>query len=463
MTRRMTEPEVSEGLPIRPENRVRRLISLTFHGLTYLPLRIARILKLIVLWLLAAPPKAVTRGPHLFRLAVVAMSGRPVRSVMMTLTIGAGVAVVTLSAAVISGFGHEIERLSFGAYARSLVITPNVLASDQARFSRLTDLDRLIEGIGEDLIEGSAAWRIAYQVPVSIQGRRADLTVFGVRGDYRYEADMDVAQGRAFTASELETSARQCMLGAGAAAALFPDSRAAGQTIRVDGVNCYIQGVFEPGDTLVAARYSNAIIAPFDSAARYFMSQNTLAPNEASRLTVVLRDRESLHWARNRADRILRRQHGVPQSQASPFRFADPSAPTANMEQQRDLLSRLLIAVASGAMMAAIIGYGASSWTLAELRRRNIGLQMTLGASAGDIFVQFILENIFLGTLGGICGIAIALLLGIPTADWLGWPVQFDYPVIIASVVLGTIAGVLAGYAASSRAATTLPAQSARA
>jgi putative ABC transport system permease protein len=463
MTGRDPEPDDTMAALGKAPNRVLRYWATALHFLVRIPFRIVRTCHLIVLWLLGAPSKVIKRGPHLFRLAMVAMFGRPARSIMMTLTIGAGVAVVTLSAAVISGFSDEIERLSFGAYARSLVITPNVLASDQARFSRLSDLDRLIDGIGEDVIEGSAAWRIAYQVPVNAQGRRADLTVFGVRGDYQFEADMAVAQGRALTRSELETSSRQCMLGAGAAAALFPDSRAAGQTIRVDGINCYVQGVFESGETLVASRYSNAIIAPFDAAARYFMPHDSLAPNEANRLTVVLRDRESLHWARVRADRILRRQHGVPQSQASPFRFADPSAPTANMEQQRDLLSRLLIAVASAAMMAAIIGYGASSWTLAELRRRNIGLQMTLGASAGDIFVQFILENVFLGTFGGLIGIAIALLLGIQTADWLGWPVKFDYPVIVASVVLGTIAGVLAGYAASNRAAATLPAHSARA
>ncbi|GJL97839.1 MAG: hypothetical protein DHS20C06_16560 [Hyphobacterium sp.] len=387
---------------------------------------------------------------------------RPVRAVMMICSLGAGVAVVTLTTGIIAGFGSEIERLSFGAYARSLLITPNYLAADQARFSRLTDLDRLIEGIGGDEIEGAAAWRRAYQVPVSARDYRADLTVFGVRGDYQFEADMDMAQGRPFSPSDLESSRRVCLLGADAALALFPQGRASGQTIRVDGVGCHVQGVFERGDTLVSSRFSNAILAPFDTAARYFMPMDTLAPNEANRLTIVLRDRDSLHWARVRADRILRRQHGVPLSQAAPFIFVDPAAPAAAMEQQRNLLSNLLVAIAITAMLAAIIGYGGANWTLAELRRRNIGLQMTLGASSTDIFLQFTLESLFLGTGGGLIGVGVALTLGRFAEAWMGWPAEFDLFVMIGAVLLGAITGAIAGTAAAGRAAATLPAYSTR-
>ena len=366
----------------------------------------------------------------------------------------------TLATGIIAGFGSEIERLSFGAYARSLIITPNYMAADQARYSRLSDLDRLIEGLGEDEIEGTAAWRSAYQVPVSARGNRADLPVFGVRGDYQFEADMDMAQGRPLSPTDLDSARRVCLLSVDSANALFPQGRASGQTIRVDGVNCHVQGVFERGDTVVAARFSNAIIAPFDAAARYFMPVDMLAPNEASRLTIVLRDQDSLHWARVRADRLLRRQHGVPLSQPPPFVFADPAAPTAAMEQQRDLLSRLLTAIAATAMLAAIIGYGGANWTLAELRRRNIGLQMTLGASSSDIFLQFTLESLFLGTGGGLIGVAFALLLGQAASDWMGWPAEFDLSIILGAVFLGAIAGAIAGTAAAGRAAATLPAYS---
>ncbi|WP_421790176.1 ABC transporter permease [Hyphobacterium sp.] len=375
----------------------------------------------------------------------------------MIITLGAGVGVVTLSSAVITGFSGEIERMSFGAYARSLVITPNYLAADQARISRLPDLDRLMEVLGPDQVEGAAAWRIARQVPAAYLGERADLTVYGVLGDYTFEADMALAQGRPFEVSDIDSSRRICLLGADAAYRLFSGGAAAGRTIRVNGLSCYVQGVFEHGDTVIASRYSNAIIAPFHTVARYFTPTNHLAPNEADRLTIVLRDREMLYDARHAAERILRRQHGVPQSQAAPFLFADPSAPTAAMEQQRDLMARLLISVASVAMLAAILAFAGASWTLTELRRRSIAIQAIHGASYLDIVIQFNSESLTLGVLGGLFGVGAALLLAPFMEAWLGWPAQFDPVILLGSVALGMFSGMIAGSASAQRAGMTMP------
>jgi putative ABC transport system permease protein len=412
-------------------------------------------------WFLAyireAPHKLRQRLVENIILAQLAIRSRPIRAALMVLTLGAGVCVVSLSTAIISGFSGEIERLAFGAYARSLVITPNYLAGDRARISRLTDLDRLLEVFGEDQVEGYAAWRIGRQVPAAFQDQRADLTVFGVRGDYRFEADMDMAQGRHLTPEDMESARRVCLLGSDAAASLFAGGRAAGQTIRLNGLSCYVQGVFEPGDTVIASRFADGVIAPFDAAARYFMPSDHLAPNEASRLTIVLRSRDMLYDARHAADRILRRQHGVPQSQASPFMFADPNAPTAAMEQQRDLLTRLLAAIAGVAMLASLMAFAGASWTLTEMRRRNIAIQAIHGASYMDILIQFATENLILGLLGGISGIAAAMLLAPFSIDWLGWPAVFDPLVLGGSVLLGTLSGVLAGAISAHRAAVTRP------
>lgn len=408
-------------------------------------------------WVRELPHKLQHRlGENLF-VAILAILSRPVRTGMMIVSLGAGVCVVSLSSAIITGFSGEIERMSFGAYARSLVITPNYLAADQARFSRMADLDRLMEALGPERVEGTAAWRIARQIPVSFRDARADLTVFGVLGDYRFEADMPLAQGRPFEEADLDSSRRICLLGAEAAHRLFAGGTAAGQTIRVNGLSCYVQGVFEPGDTLISSRYSDAIIAPFHTVARYFSSSQHLAPNEADRLTIVLRDREMLYDARHAADRVLRRQHGIPQSRASPFLFADPSAPTASMEQQRDLLARLLLSIAGVAMLAAILAFAGASWTLTELRRRSIAIQAIHGASYMDILIQFSSESLTLGLLGGLFGVGAALLLAPLSVYWLGWPAEFDPVVLVGSILLGMLSGMIAGSASAQRAATTMP------
>jgi len=403
------------------------------------------------------PHKLKHRLGENLALAPVAILARPVRAGLMIVSLGAGVCVVSLSSAIISGFSSEIERLSFGAYARSLVITPNYLAADQSRVSRLTDINQLVEALGPERVDGAASWRIARQVPVAYQAERADLFVYGVLGDYQFEADMDITQGRRFEPSDVDSSRRICLLGAQAAQRLFDGRPAAGRTIRVNGASCHVQGVFAEGDTVISSRFSNAIIAPFHSAARYFMPTDFLAPNEASRQTIILKDAELIYEARLIADRTLRRRHGVPQSQPPPFLFADPGAPTSAMEQQRDLISKLLYSIAAVAMLAAILAFAGASWTLTELRRRSIAVQAIHGASYMDILIQFTAESLMLGTLGGLFGVGLALGLAQFTTPLLGWYAEFDPVLLGGSILLGVISGAIAGSASAQRAAKTLP------
>jgi putative ABC transport system permease protein len=91
-------------------------------------------------------------------LALGVICARPARSALMALTLGAGAGAATLVAAVLGGYGAQMERMVFGAYARSLVITENRLVPDRFGAPRRSDLDRLLEDLGVP-VDGAAAWR----------------------------------------------------------------------------------------------------------------------------------------------------------------------------------------------------------------------------------------------------------------------------------------------------------------
>jgi len=390
-------------------------------------------------------------------MAVWSITTRPIRSCLMALTLGAGAGSVALATAILAGYGQQMERMVFGAYARSLVITENTLIHDRFGPPRVSDLEALDQELGT-LVEARAAWRTGF-AEAQGDGDRYEVRLFGVVGDYQREANMAVAHGRAFTRAELAGAERQCMLGASAAARLFArPADAVGAPVRINGISCAVIGVFGPAETNTAERYALGVLLPFTAMVRYFDRSAHLAPDEANQLTVVLLVRRSISAARETADRILRREHGAPLSHAAPFRFGDENASLRAMNRQRDLLTRLLFSIATISMIAAAIGYGGYTLSAVETRRRDIALQMACGALGSDILFQFMLESLILGVLGAAIGAGVAAGLGFLVSSLWDIPVALD-PCLALAALAGSIgAGVAAGALPASRAAAAAPA-----
>ncbi|MEQ8434845.1 MAG: ABC transporter permease [Oceanicaulis sp.] len=393
------------------------------------------------------------------RMAAWGVASRPRQSMMMVLTLAAGVAAVSLAAAILNGYGRAMEQMAFGAYVRSLAITENFANRDRFGPPRLSDLDDLEEALA-DRVEAVAAWRTDV-VEARFGAAALELGLHGVQGAYRYEADMALAAGRLLEPEDLISANRRCLLGAEAAQRLFerrPSTEAVGDSVRINGVACEIVGVFQPAVTLTASQYDLAILTPFMAAARYFQQDSRLSPNEASRLTVVLRSRELVEEATVIADRVMRAEHGAPLSQRAPFRYTDQSAPLGAMARQRTMLQSLLGAVAAITLAASVIGYAGNMFAAVTLRRRDIALQMAGGAYAGDILRQHLLESAALGIAGALIGAGTAAVLAAFAEALFSLPAVFDLHVASVALAVGVGAGLFAGAAPAWRAAQASPA-----
>ena len=74
------------------------------------------------------------------------------------------------------------------------------------------------------------------------------------------------------------------------------------------------------------------------------------------------------------------------------------------------VLMVLLSGVASITLLVAGIGVMNIMLVIITERTKEIGLRKALGASRGDILIQFIIESIFLCLLGGVLGIVLGYL-----------------------------------------------------
>ncbi|MCC5996464.1 MAG: ABC transporter permease [Oceanicaulis sp.] len=400
----------------------------------------------------------------LVHLALWSAFSRPMRAALMCATLAGGAAGVTLTAGVLQGYARAMEALTFGAYARSLVISENSFVEDRFGPPRLADIGHIREALGEE-VEAHAAWRRSAG-DVRSGRHQAALQVYGVTGAFHHEADMPVAQGRALTAEETGSAQRVCMLGPGAYRMLFPDGGEA-QSIRINGVSCAVTGVFGEPRSQLAERYRSAVLTPFTAAARYFETPDqfgfqTLA-HETERLTIVLRHGADREAALISADRALRRAHGASQANISPFVYADPAAPAEALARQRDLIARLLISIALVSVAVAVTGYAAASMAAVEMQKRDIALMMMSGATGRTIMVQVLLEGAILGMVGGVAGIAAVAGIAVLAQTLVGFPFVLDGRIAALVLAGGALTGLAASLGPARRAAAGSPALNARA
>ena len=392
-------------------------------------------------------------------ISIWAIKANKMRSFAIVAALAAGIGAVVMVTSIIIGFGKQIENLSFGVYSRSLVIQANFLSFEGFSPPKLADLKRLEDGL--ESVDFSVAWR-SEEAQIYVDGKYSKIRIFGAWGNYTAETGSELLSGRHLELEETQSAKRICLLSSDIKDSLFVKENAIGKNIRINGVSCEVIGVLAEPAVRSAERFSSGVVMPFNSAARYFSDGNFLGPNEASRLTIVLTDKRNLYDETIKADLLLRKSRGVPLSQPSPFRYEDPASSTRSLKRQNALLAKLLIGLASISLIAGLIGFSSVMASSIVERRREIALQMTIGAYPTDIMLQVIIQSVILGFLGGVFGIVFGVALSYGATAWMGWPFAITSKVVFYAVGIGILSGIMAGLLPAKRASEAPPALAAR-
>ncbi len=388
-----------------------------------------------------------------------ATTSTPSRTLAQIGALAAGVTAVVLSATILNGFSYQIERLAFGDYARALVVRSAMNFDDGMPVppskANLALVMERVEGI-----QSTASWAFGI-TDIQHDSEYKRVFVYGVMGDYQRELDTPVAAGKMLSDEQTSSLGRECLVGADLAEQLGGKALL-DTSLRVGGANCKVVGILGEPRSRPARRYAGAIIAPFATARRYYLSTENVSPDDIDQMTLFFKEGTDMLDAKVRTDVVLRKARGVPQSRPSPFEYEDPLAPAKEQLAQRNLLSRLLLTLTAVTLIAGIIGYGAVASGATLARQREIALRMSVGARPKDIVVQFMAEHALLGLAGGLIGLLAGLVLGVVASTFWGWPFQPSLMVTGMAIGLGLATGLTLGAVLSRRAAKASPALAAK-
>ncbi len=376
----------------------------------------------------AAPVPARLRPGDLAALASIGLRTRKLRAGLSALGIAIGVAAIVavlgLAASSSAALLAEIQQLGTNlltvANGQTLAgATAELPAAAPGMIARLPG----VTGVQDT---GTVSGVDVYKSPLIPSIETNALSVDAATLGLPAAAGTSLAQGRYLNAAtEREPVA---VLGAAAAQRLGIDRIRPGMRIWAGGQWLYVTGILN--HAVLAPEIDTEVLIGFPAAEQYLHFDGH--PSEIYVRTV------NTPAATTAVDNLLGYQ--ADPEHPNQVNVSQPSSALTAQADAKGALDTLFLGLGAIALLVGAIGV-ANIMVISVLERRSeIGLRRALGATKGQIRIQFLAEAILLSLAGGAAATAIYArghreLLVIPAEAWAGG--------LAAAVIIGALAGLL--------------------
>jgi putative ABC transport system permease protein len=159
---------------------------------------------------------------------------------------------------------------------------------------------------------------------------------------------------------------------------------------------------------------------------------------------------------------ILRIRHGLKLDQANDFDIITQDAVLKMYDQITGATFIGLVVISSIALMVGGIGVMAIMMISVTERTREIGVRKALGARRREILWQFLLEAVFLTSVGGVLGIVLGASIGVGVHFATGFPISMPWWSFALGFGFSGSVGIFFGLVPAIRAARLDPIEALR-
>ena len=390
-----------------------------------------------------------------------------VRTLLQTLGVILGVAsLVAVQGLVDSGKRQAMNFFSeFGGLTKILVVNrqlkETLVTARQLASDGLTWDDA--RAIKEEVPYAVQVDPIAEQdLPIRYGDYERVNEVTGATPDYTAVYKFYPARGRFLISDDLASQARVCVLGDTAARLYFGNEDPLGKVLTIGDVGFRVVGIMNRKEFYFGKGDHNAL---------EWMNRQTFIPLSAliSRFTGDTRKR--VRYVNVVVDKVannpkaaeaiktvlLRRHAGV-----EDFEVIN----RAERLQQRVEQNRIfdIVFLVSGIVSLVVGGIVIMNIMLASFqeRIREVGIRKAMGARAGDIAVQFLVESILVTSIGGALGLILGVVFAQAISALLGQPAIITAKMALIGVVASVTVGLFFGLYPAVKASRLNPVEALR-
>jgi putative ABC transport system permease protein len=358
------------------------------------------------------------------RIALVAIWANKLRSILTTLGIIIGVASVIAVVSLVQGMEHWISTELQGVGATYVIVVPDMGEEQRAMNPKIPELTF---ADGEAVLRQSS--EIVRFTPIYFnvaeakhRDRKHSSNLLGVGESYQEVVNHWVDRGRFFSALDLESNKRVCLVGAEAARKLGLSSSPIGKVIQVNGTSFTVVGVMEKKGRVFGQDNDDLILVPFPTAGQVFGTDAL----KSIRLDFQAVSSERMDLAREQIREILRTRHRLKGKAKDDFRIILQEEMLKMVSKMLTMTSLIMGAVVGIALLVGGIGIMNIMLVSVTERTREIGVRKAVGGRRADVLMQFLIEAITLAGVGGTAGIVIgmgmAAALRAIIARWIEFP-----------------------------------------
>lgn len=374
------------------------------------------------------------------------------RSFLTTLGIIIGVAavitMVTLGKGVTASVQEDISSLGSNVF----IVFPVKGDRDTPRPFDQADVDAVklqIAGVSD------AAGSVSTSATAIHNGQDWTTSVQGVDNDFLRAQSIDITDGRAFTAEEMAAGKDVCLIGIKVRNAIFvAGSSPLGEEIRVNQVSCTVAGVLEERGEGGGPNsdQDNTVMMPLKTVQRRFLG------NDDIQYFVVKYDSGySSTSIQESLVALLRERRLLPEGANNDFNIIDTAQVNQAIGNATGALTAMVAVIAGISLLVGGIGIMNIMLVSVTERTREIGIRLAIGALSREVRLQFLTEAVVLCCLGGLVGIALALLLSWSLSGVIDVPFVFDPMINLLSFVFSAVMGIAFGYYPAARASRLDP------
>ena len=343
------------------------------------------------------------------QMAITALWANKMRSMLTMLGIIIGVAAVIGMVSIGMGVSKQVQDSIASLGSNMLIVnasaTKNAAGVRQAAGSnirlKLEDAQAIKKKIA-DAEYVSPTVQKNYQIVNGNQNWNTQVT--GVTTDYMSIRSLSIANGTFITQKDIDSNNRVAVIGTTVAENLFGENvNPVGKNIRINNDPYKVVGLLESkGQSSMGQDQDDVVIVPITTATNRLMAVNYIQS-----ISVQVVSADKMDKVQAEIEMLMRQRHKIVGDKEDDFTVRNLTSIMETMTSTTTMLTLLLASVAGISLLVGGIGIMNIMMVSVTERTKEIGIRKALGATYSNIMLQFLIEAVFVGIVGGLIGIGL--------------------------------------------------------